>query len=438
MNMKTKIGVIGPHDSIERIKYVAEEFKDITFYPYAYQTLSDIDDILAKHRYEVDQWFFSGVLNYTYALDNSLITKEEAGYPPLHGSSFFGVLLEAQLTMDKVIKRVSIDTIANEEFDKILSYYQLDSLTYFNHPFRNGVKAKTLIDFHKNLYEEGKAEVVITSIKDVYRGLKEQDVPVFRVTPSYLSIKLVIQFLEERAQSNHYRNSQVAIIGCRIELNSDHLEELYYSFKTKYHELDVRRHLLMIAEKTNGSVMQLGDGLFFVFTTRGELSQESEQDLYNLMEEIKMETNLQANIAIGFGETVSQAEQNVRLGFRHIDEEDQQTILFMDENQTITKKQRSELDIMYKSGETGSAWKERLKDASLSPGIVSKMLAYSKQYGREHFSSQDLSRWLKSTERNGRRILSEMERVGLVEQCGEVQSGERGRPRKVFQFKEEA
>lgn len=438
MNMKTTIGVIGPHDSIQRIMYVAEEFEEITFLPFPYQTLSDIDDILAKHRHEVDQWFFSGVLNHTYAMDNELITEEEAGYPPLHGSSFFGILLEAQLKMNKVIKSVSIDTIANEDFDKILSYYQLDSLKYYNHPFRNGVKAETLIDFHKNLYEEGKTEVVITSIKDVYHGLKELGVPVFRVTPSYLSIKLVIQFLEERAQSNHYRNSQVAIIGCRVELNSDHLEELYYSFKSKHHELDVKRHLLLIAEKTNGSVMHFGDGLFFVFTTRGELSHESEHDLYNLMEEIKLETNLQANVSIGFGETVSQAEQNVRLGFRHIGEEEHPTILIMDENQTITRKQPAQQDMVYKSGETGAVWKEKLKDAALSPGIVSKMLSYSKQYGREQFSSQDLSRWLKSTERNGRRILSEMERVGLVEQCGEMQSGERGRPRKVFQFKQEA
>ncbi|WP_173918254.1 hypothetical protein [Halobacillus sp. Marseille-Q1614] len=431
--MKTTIGVIAPHDSLERVMYVAEEFEDITFIPHAYDQLGEVSDILNKHRYEVDQWLFSGVLNYTYAMENNLITEEEGAFPPLHGSSFFGILLEAQLTSNKVCRRVSIDTIANEEFEKILSFYQLDNLSYYNHPFESGKSSEELIQFHAQLYKEGKTEVVITSIKDVYENLKKQQIPVFRVTPSYLSIKMIIQFLEERAQSNLYRNSQVAVIGCRIEMNPNQLDENYYSFKTKYQELDVRRQLLAIAEKTNGSVMQMGDGLFFIFTTRGELSAESEADIFQLIEEIRMQTNLQAKVSIGYGETVLQAEQHVRLGFRHVKEYEKPVILVVDEDQSISLKEQKK-EIIYQTTEVGSAWKERIKNAHLSPGVVSKISAYAKQYGRDRFSSQDLARWLKSSERNGRRILAEMERSGIVEQAGEAQSGERGRPRKVFQF----
>ncbi|MYL34537.1 hypothetical protein GLW05_13145 [Pontibacillus yanchengensis] len=432
--MKTKIGVIGPKDSVKRIMYVADEFEEISFFPYTYEQLSDVTDILTNHRYEVDQWLFSGVLNYTYAKEQDLITDEEGTFPPLHGSSFFGILLEAQLTTDKVFKSVSIDTIKNEEIDKILSYYQLSSLTYYNHPFEGGGKTEQLVEFHRHLYEQGKTEVVITSIKDVYYRLKDMHIPVFRVTPSYLSIKLVIQYLEERAQSNRYRNAQVAVIGCRMDFNPDELEELYYSFKTKHQELDLKRYLLTLAEKTNGSLMQLGDGLFFIFTTRGELSEESESDLYALMEEVKLQASIHAKVAIGFGETVSQAEQNVRLGFRHTKHYEKPTILIVDEDQTITLKHQEENEISYQTMETGSAWLEKIKGAALSPGVVSKIISYSNQYGRQEFTSQDLSRWLQSTERNGRRILTEMERVGLVQQCGEAQSGERGRPRKVYTF----
>ncbi|ARI78616.1 hypothetical protein [Halobacillus mangrovi] len=431
--MKTTIGVIAPHDSLQLIMYVAKEFDEITFIPYPYEQLTEVSDILTKHRHEVDQWFFSGVLNYTYALENNLITEKEGTYPPLHGASFFGILLEAQLASNKVYREVSIDTIESEEFDKILSYYQLDSLTYYNHPFDREKSSDKLVEFHSKLYEEGKTEVAITSIKYVYRKLKERSIPVFRVTPSYLSIKMIIQYLEERAQSNLYRNSQVAVIGCRIEMDPDHLEELYYSFKTKYQELDVRRQLFSIAEKTNGSVMQMGDGLFFIFTTRGELSNESEADLFHLIDDIRAQTNLKVKVSIGFGETVLQAEQHVRMGFRHVKDYEKPMILIVDDDQSISLKEQKD-QIAYQTTDIGQAWQDKLKDANLSPGVVSKILAYAKQYGRDSFSSQDLSRWLKSTERNGRRILSEMERVGIVEQAGENQSGERGRPRKVYKF----
>ncbi|MFQ3545627.1 hypothetical protein Q7A53_16220 [Halobacillus rhizosphaerae] len=431
--MKTTIGVIAPHDSLQLIMYVAKEFDDITFVPYPYDKLNEVSEILSNHRYEVDQWFFSGVLNFTHALNHDLITENEGAYPPLHGASFFGILLEAQLASNQVYRKVSIDTIESEEFDKILSYYQLDSLTYYNHPFTQNLSFDKLADFHAQLYEEGKTEVAITSIKYVYQQLKERNVPVFRVTPSYLSIKLIIQFLVERAQSKLYRNSQVAVIGCRTEMDPDHSEDLHYSFKTKYQELEVRHQLYSIAEKTNGSVMQMGDGLFFIFTTRGELSAESEGDLFNLIDDIRAQTNLKAKVSIGFGETVLQAEQHVRMGFRHIKEYEKPMILVVDDDQSISLKQPQD-QIAYKTTDIGQIWQEKFKDANISPGIVSKILAYAKQYGRDNFSSQDLARWLKSTERNGRRILAEMERVGIVSQAGETQSGERGRPRKVYQF----
>ncbi|MFG6146977.1 hypothetical protein [Halobacillus sp. B23F22_1] len=431
--MKTKIGVIAPHDSLQRIMYVAKEFKDISFVPYPYEQLEEVSTILKDHRGEVDQWFFSGVLNYTYAIEYELITAEEGAFPPLHGASFFGILLEAQLNLNQVFRQVSIDTITNEEFDKILSYYQLEDLTYYTHPFESGKSADELVEFHTELFDQGKAEVVITSIKDVYLRLKEKSIPVYRVTPSYLSIKMIIQFLEERAQSNLYRNSQVSVIGCRIEMDPENLEELYYSFKTKYQELDVRRQLFEIAEKTNGSVMQMGDGLFFIFTTRGELSTETEGDLFSLIDDIRLQSNLQLKVAIGFGETVLQAEQHVRLGFRHIKEYDKPILLIVDDDQSISARQQEE-QINYSTTEIGPSWKEKMKDVNLNPGVVSKIVSYSNHYRRAQFSSQDLARWLKSTERNGRRILAEMEKVGIIEQAGESQSGERGRPRKVYQF----
>ncbi|MBM7552008.1 hypothetical protein [Thalassobacillus pellis] len=432
--METKIGVIGPKDSMERIQYVAQEFKNIEFIPFIYEKLSDIKGILSKHRHEVDQWFFSGVLNYTYASENGLITADEASYPPLHGASFFGVLLEAQLTENKVFKSVGIDTVSNEEIEKILSFYHLEPLTYHNHPFEGYNHIEDLVNHHKTLYEQGKTEVVITSIKNVYYELKNLGIPVFRVTPSYLSIRLIIQYLEERAQSNRYRNSQIAIIGCKILFNLDKLDEVYYSFKMKHQELDLKRYLLKVAEKTNGSLMQLGDGLFFIFTTRGEMSEAAYEDLVSLMEDLKLQADIDSNISIGFGETVSQAEQNVRLGFRNSKQYPEATILLVDEDQSITLKSRQTEDLSYQTRETGISWREKIKGASISPGVVSKILAYTSQYHRPQFTSQDLARWLQSSERNGRRIITEMEKAGLIEQCGEAQSGERGRPRKVFTF----
>lgn len=66
-------------------------------------------------------------------------------------------------------------------------------------------------------------------------------------------------------------------------------------------------------------------------------------------------------------------------------------------------------------------------------GVVSKIQSYAKQYNRDEFTSEELSRWLQSTERNGRRILTTtLDKASIIEQCGKAQSSERGRARKIL------
>lgn len=56
----------------------------------------------------------------------------------------------------------------------------------------------------------------------------------------------------------------------------------------------------------------------------------------------------------------------------------------------------------------------------MNPTVVSKLISFTQHYIRKEFSSEDSARWLKSTERNGRRILMDLEKEGIIEQCGEV------------------
>ena len=42
--------------------------------------------------------------------------------------------------------------------------------------------------------------------------------------------------------------------------------------------------------------------------------------------------------------------------------------------------------------------------------------------------------WMKSTDRNSRRIVTELERLGIISLAGEEQLASRSRPRKIYQF----
>ncbi|WP_249870310.1 hypothetical protein [Oceanobacillus saliphilus] len=431
--MKVKIGVLGPADSVKQIMTVADEFKDTRIVPFVYENLKDIDQIIKKNLLKYDQWFFSGIMNYSYALEKKLISPESAIYPNMNGSTFFGTLLEAQLEANTVYKKISMDTITNKEIEKILSYYKLGDITYRNRPFQSYSDSEEQVAFHQQLYEQGESEVAVTFINATYAALKKIGIPVYRVIPSYLSIEQSFRLLIERARSSRYKNAQMAVIGCKVKFNTN--EDIHYSFKINYKELELRRSLLHVTEKVNGSLMQMGDGLFFIFTTRGEIDAHVESELFTSIDEIKEQENIQLTISIGFGETVSQAEQNVRNGF-HNQQEETTSIIIIDEDQKITTKNASDETISFKTIELGDEWKQKIQSSGVSPGVVSKITAYSRQYNRPEFTAQDVSRWLQSTDRNGRRIVTLLERAGIIEQCGEIQSGIRGRPRRVFSFKD--
>ncbi|MBP2078843.1 hypothetical protein [Oceanobacillus polygoni] len=433
--MKVRIGVIGPTDSVQQIMSVAKEFSDTSIVPFTYESLEEIDRILERNKDQFDQWFFSGIMNFSYAMDHALLPIDKAIYPNMNGSTFFGTLLEAQLEGNTVYKKISIDTIKREEIEKILAYYKLDAITYNNMPFQGYEHNEKQIAFHQNLYEQGEMELAITFLRATYIALKEKGIPVYRVTPSYLSIEQSFRLLIERALSTRYKNAQMAVIGCKVEFNTSE-EALYYSFKMKHKELELRQSLLHLTEKVNGSLMQLGDGLFFIFTTRGEIDHRFEAAIFELIEDVKIQENIQLTISIGFGETVSQAEQHVRKGFHNLEKEETTSIIIVDEDQNMTKKNSNNETIAYKTIEMGAEWKAKIQHSGVSPGVVSKLRSYTRQYNRYEFTSSDVSRWLKSTERNGRRIANLLEKAGITVQCGELQSGVRGRPRKVFRFKE--
>ncbi|MFD1039329.1 hypothetical protein ACFQ3N_13130 [Virgibacillus byunsanensis] len=431
--MLIKIGVIGPEESMTRILQVSKEFKDIELIPFTYQEVSEITDIVTNNDLIVDQWLFSGIMNYSFAVDKKLIKENEGNFPPLHGSSFFGVLMEAQLNERNIFDKISIDTITNDEVSKILSFYNLNSLQYYNAPYEGYNQMSKLEKFHKSLYKSNKTQLAITSIKSTYEKLKKDGVLVYRLTPSFLAVKSTIQLLGERAQANHYENLQMAVIGCKI-INDFDRNEPYELFKWRHHEVDIKKHLLYLTENMNGSFVDVGDGLYFIFTTKGEFGNNAENDLFKLMNDFKVRDNLTIGVAIGYGETVSHAEQNVRFGLSQFSIDDKASILVIDDQYSITKKFQNQEGPFLNNKAIDQELMTKFGEGVVSYRDVRRIITYSHNYSKKEFTSQDVSRWLQSTERNGRRILAELENAKVIEKCGTVHLKQRGRPKNVYQF----
>jgi hypothetical protein len=431
--MRIRLGVVGPQDSINLLKDAAKEFNKIEIIPFTYQKIEETKEIILQNKSYVDQWFFSGQAPYYFALNNGLILEEEGSYVPLNGNSLYKTLLEAQVHEQKLLKKVSLDTIQEKEIEAIQNSIQ--SLKVSTFPYTGYLPADDIVHFHVELFNKGEIDVAVTCIQAVYARLKELGIPCYRVTPDVPSIQLMLQFLKERGESAWYKKAQTAILGIEVFHPSDVPQEQFYSYKMKHQELELKRLLLDYAEVIRGSFVQIGDGHFFIYSTRGEVELHlHDNSLLKLMEESKLHSKLQVRIGLGYGLTALEAEQNVRLAFQYARKHDTPVIILINEDKQVIEQSRSLETISYNGRVWGEQWETRLKDANISPAVVSKIQSLAHHYKKTRITSQELAVWLKGTERNARRILSEMERLELVKVSGEEQSGHRGRPKKIFEF----
>ena len=128
------------------------------------------------------------------------------------------------------------------------------------------------------------------------------------------------------------------------------------------------------------------------------------------------------------------AEQNARLAIQYVRGKEKKSIVFVDENKKITESEGKEHSISYDNRKVSDEWSKRLIDAEIGPATVDRIYSLAVHYRKNEITSKELASWMNSTERNARRILTELENTGLAKVTGEEQSGQRGRPRKVYEL----
>ena len=433
--MEITLGVIGPEDSVTHILNASESFSDLKLLPFYYENLEEIDVIIQSNQSNVDQWFFSGQVPYTYAFSKQLVDESIAYYPPLYGASLLGKVVESNLEMEKVLKRISLDTIQEEELETTKRFFSLQNLKIYSYSYPDFRPTEEIVDHHRKLYEEGKTEVAFTCLRGVYEALKKLGIPCYRIYPSQLSIYFALKILKERGQSFWYQRSQLALLAVEL-IHPDQDADFYYSYEQKHKELNLKRLLIEVAERINGSFVQIGDGLYFIYTTRGEIEIKlDKKDLFHLMDTVYSQSKLKLRIGLGYGTTALQAEENVQTAFRSARKHKSPTIVLVDENKELTEFTSGEESITYHSKSwINDEWTEKLRKANISPASVAKIQALSNFYKKNEVNSQEVAGWLESSERNARRVLAELESMGLASSMTVQVSGSKGRPRKAYKL----
>ncbi|KGR80051.1 hypothetical protein [Ureibacillus manganicus] len=422
--MKIKIGAIGAVDSLKKLVEVASKDNRIQLIGFPYDNYDELTNILRENKTKVDQWIFSGQYPYDYAIRHQIINEEDGSFPPLHGISFLGTFLKIIKERGHFVSKISLDTIDKKIVQQLLSEFSLEDCLISFSSYEYDKSYEEIVAFHVEQHRLGNSEVAITGFLSVYLELTKRNIPCYRLVPSELAIQKELDLLVTRAQSQLYENSKVTIIGIDVLENN----QQYTIYEKQKQSLELERELLELTEKLNGSLRK-ESGRVYIYTTHGDFELSLiDESILQTIREIQLSTNVEMNIGVGSGYTVYEAKMNSNLACEEGKQREGSNMIYIDEN----KKLQDILNRDINSDTLPELWQETFKKHNYNATIPLKIYRYIKLKQINQFGSDLITNLLKNTDRNTRRILSDLEKMGLLESVDEEPLGKRGRPKKIY------
>jgi hypothetical protein len=440
--MKIILGIVGPADSTNRIKAVGEKYysKAFDFISIEYEVISELDQLIPFYeKYDIDFWFFSGQAPYSYALSHKLVDAEDSFYPPLAGSSLYRSLIKIILENNTDWKSMSYDTLDHEDVKEAYADADIE-IELFTLSYEGFKDNEEIFQFHRNLYDTGKVQICLTCISHVYERLIKEGIPAYRISPTRNVIKRIFPNIISKAKSNAYQRSQVSVIAIEIDSTEWLTLRRKQTFDIRRKEQKLEQYLVDFTEKARGSLVRIGDGLYFIFVTWGKLEElEHNHELQNLSSMVLNMTEYHIQIGLGHGYTVNEAEQNARKALQYAQDKKEPCIMKVLQDGTVIGPLSTGEKIRFSTRHLSETLEKKIMelkaDTTISLSMISKVYALSHHFQKKEVTAQELASWLHVTDRSARRILRELHTLRLVKEVGEEQPGVRGRPRKVYLFR---
>lgn len=430
-----KIGVVGPASSVKRILDLGREFEfKMKFIPYPYHKTNETEKIVLENNPQVDYWLLSGPIPYGIA-KKALGESEKLGYILLTEASLYKCFMDLGYSQGKLIERVSIDMMSESiVVEEAVQQLEKPPNHLYVKMFEVGIDPNNLFQFHLDLWKDGKTEGAFTCFPTVTHALKDAGVPAVSITPSRMEIQQTLRIFWEKLRASYFKDTQIGVEIIEIESFDRIIEKAGTPYHLQYLELRLKEALIKLCEKLDGSLSEQGNGRYVIFSSRGAIEREI-QMLKETVEYLSLEANAEVAIGIGFGVTVYSAETNAHRAIQLSKDKDDRDIVMIQENGMVIESVGQMEELVYSYRTDDQDFMEKLKKGNISAKTFNKIEALIRRMGWNDFTTKDLATNLRMTERNARRIVSELCEVNLAECTGEEALPTRGRPSKIYRLK---
>jgi len=437
--LELTIGVVGPHDLVERIMLsgvatpgtgapgpgnglAAQPGPPVArrLVAVAYRSEQEAGDKVLRLGGGVDAWLFASRVPYSYARQAGVLRKP-AACVPLGGSALYAALLRASRTGGLDLTRLSVDVLSRAEVEDAFADMGLPVSNV--HVREEPANAATLAAFHERLWRRRDTAVAVTCLESVAERLAALDIPVLVVHPTRSAIASALQTATLLGAQRRLEDAQLAVAVVEVPTLRETSRRASPRQPREELRLTVHRLLLQEAQRIKATLSPAGDDSFLVVATRGSLSGVTDGfRVPPFTERARAELGIAVEVGVGLGQTAQDAEAHARaaLDRSHADPGSRGFALDR-EGRTLAPGPREPLAARA-GGSRGLAMLSRLA-GKLPDGD-----------GPHVVDAETAARLLGVTPRTARRLLHTLAEEGLAWPLPPNRAPQPGRPRQLYRL----
>ncbi len=435
------IAVIGPKDLARYCKEVIRnENPEVKVMDKAYSVYTETPEIVAELQKEVDGILFCGKTPFKIT-EKKVPQKVPWAFLDRETGTLFRAILEADIMLEKDIRRMSVDTydremiimaysdigIKEEELDIYTAEQRMLDERYHDY----------LRKFHIDNYRYNKVSCCITGFTEIYQFLRSINIPCVRTTAPQSTILLAYHQIEKKYIESYNRNKETVVIDIKVDFPKAYEGDGYRQYFQVCNKNKAAETIYLFAAKIDAAIVEAFNDRFLIFTTNESLKKETGEsfDKLYLFDQVRDVNIKNIHIGIGYGDTMAEAQDNAETGRVEAEKVGENTAFIvsgkgkMSARIKLTRAEKGgtesmQEDFMYKLS----------KDTGISTASLWKIYRGVKYFNGRDITSKGLATVCEMSKRNMDRLILKLEKAGACEVVGERVEGKTGRPTRIIRF----
>ncbi|MFI7449861.1 GTP cyclohydrolase IIa [Nonomuraea sp. NPDC049714] len=306
------IGVVGPHDLVERVMLMGHAAAPLPcrLVAAAYRDEQEAPDKVTRLGPGVDACLFASPVPYDLARRSGVLTMP-ATYVQLGGAALVAALAKAALDPRVDPQRVSVDVVSRADVEE--AYTDLGIPATDVHSRDEPGATGTIAAYHERLSRQGITTGALTCLPAVAERLQTSGVPVIRIRPTSAAVRTALHTAALLGAHHRLEESQLTVVLVEVPTLREPVRRAAPRYWRDELRLSLHRLLVQEANRINATVWPIDDHSYLVTATRGSVAAAT--DGFRVLPfagRIRDELGLAVEVGVGMGRTTHDAESHAR------------------------------------------------------------------------------------------------------------------------------